>query len=394
MSTSAVVVSYRPGDWLAPCLESLAGRVDQVVVVDNGSQGGRASKIGRSAGALVVRSSRNRGFAPGVNRGVALATGDVVGLLNDDATASPNWLAAAGKALEDPAVAAVGPKLLLAGWYREVILDDEEWYAPGDARPLGRQLRSVTVAGREVLWAALGTGLHRAERDKKGDRWRWTAGRRPWYVPLPEGAQPGIPVLVDGTAAPPGRTVRVMNSAGAFLDSRGYAGDLGEGAPDDGRFDQPVETFAVSGAAFAFRAETWRRLGPFAGYFFAYYEDVDWCWRARLAGMRVLYDPSATVEHRRSASSGGEHEPWVRVTAERNRTLTMVRNGPRQRVLTALADRAKGGPDGGVRRRITLALARALADRARLARHWARRPEEVWSAWAGLGTDWPHGPGV
>jgi len=52
---------------------------------------------------------------------------------------------------------------------------------------------------------------------------------------------------------------------------------------------------------------------------------MDWCWRAQLAGKRILYDPSATVEHRRSASSGGEHQPWVRVMSERNRTLTMVR---------------------------------------------------------------------
>jgi GT2 family glycosyltransferase len=392
VSTSAVVVSCQPGDWLAPCLESLAGHADQVVLVDNGSDGARASQIGRAAGARVVRSSRNQGFAPGVNMGVALATGDVVGLLNDDAKAGSNWLAAASKALEDPTVAAVGPKLLLAGWHREVILEDEEWYAPGDARPLGRQLRSVTVAGTETLWAAIGSGLYRVERNEEGDQWRWTAGRRPWYIPLPEDAGADAPVLVDGEEAPAGQAVRVMNSAGAFLDSRGYAGDIGEGAPDDGRFDQATETFALSGAAFAFLAETWHRLGPFAGHFFAYYEDIDWCWRARLAGMRLLYDPAAVVEHRRSASSGGEYQPWVRVTAERNRTLTMVRNGPRRQVLAALAGRGKGGPDGGVRRHVALALPRAMADRARLARHWSMSPEEVWSTWAGRGTDWPRGP--
>ena len=131
------------------------------------------------------------------------------------------------------------------------------------------------------------------------------------------------------------------------------------------------------------RRATWREVGPFAARFFAYYEDMDWCWRARLAGKRVLYDPSATVEHRRSASSGGEHQPWVRVMSERNRTLTMVRNGPRRVATKALRDRFGEGPDGGVRSGVARLLPWAIASRARLARRWAMTPEEVWERWAG-----------
>jgi hypothetical protein len=294
-------------------------------------------------------------------------------------------------------VAAVTPKVVLAGSYREVVLDDTEWYAPGDARPLGRQVRSVVVNGAELLDKAIGAGLHRPESDPGGDRWRWSAGRRPWYVPLPGGPEaegPGgaVEVSVNGQPAPPGHVVRLVNSVGAFLDKRGYAGDIGEATPDDGRFDQPAECFAVSGSALVTRAETWRKIGPFAGRFFAYYEDVDWCWRARSLGMRLVYDPTATVEHRRSASSGGEHEPWVRVMAERNRTLTMVRNGPRQLVGSALKDRLRNGPDEGVRAGIAGALPWALATRARLQHRAVVPAHEVWSDWAGRGTDWPRGP--
>jgi GT2 family glycosyltransferase len=137
---------------------------------------------------------------------------------------------------------------------------------------------------------------------------------------------------------------------------------------------------------------TWHRLGPFASRFFAYYEDIDWCWRARLAGMKVLYDPSATIEHRRSASSGGEHQPQVRVMAERNRTLALVRNGPLHRVVRGLSDRARNGPDGGVRAGIAKLLPWGVASRAVMARSWQQRPEEVWSRWAGIGVEWPDGP--
>ena len=111
----------------------------------------------------MLRLPSNTGFAPAVNLGVAACTGDLVGLLNDDAIAGPDWLATAAETLKDPSVAAVGPKIVLATRYREVQYPDEEWYAPGDNRPLGRQLKSITVEGTELLDAAVGPGLYRAE---------------------------------------------------------------------------------------------------------------------------------------------------------------------------------------------------------------------------------------
>jgi GT2 family glycosyltransferase len=386
-----VVVSYRPGDWLAQCLKSVISQADEVVLVDNGSEGHSASRLGKEAGARVLPLPSNTGFAPAVNLGVSACAGDIVGLLNDDATAGPDWLATATEVLADTTVAAVGPKIVLTTRYREVQYPDEEWYAAGDERPLGRQLRSVTVDGAELLDAAVGPGLYRAEGDAGSGRWRWTAGRRPWYVPLPE-ANPGAEVLVNAEPAPPGRVVRLTNSAGAFLDDRGYGGDIGADTPDDGQFDEPADRFAISGCAFVTRQETWSEIGAFAGRFFAYYEDIDWCWRAQLAGRRIVYDPAATVEHRRSASSGGEHRPWVRVMSERNRTLTMVRNGPRPLVTRALRDRARNGPDGGVRAGIARLLPWAFATRAQMERHWVATPGQVWDRWAGVEAAEPQYP--
>ena len=382
MRTSVVIVSYRPGDWLARCLASVTNQADEVVLLDNGSEGASASQIGMEAGVRVLRSPVNQGFAPAVNAGVRACRGEAIALLNDDAVASAGWLSSAGAALNEKSVAAVGPKLLLSSRFREIRFPDAEWFAPGDDRPLGRQIRSVTVNGTELIETAAGPGLHRVERDIRRDRWRWTAGPRQWYVPLPEGSG-GDEVLVDGEPAPPGPVVRLVNSAGTFLDLRGYAGDIGADTPDDGRFDEVTPRFGISGSAFVMRRDMWRELGPFADRFFAYYEDIDWCWRANLRGKQVLYDPAATVEHRRSASSGGEHEPWVRVMSERNRTLTMVRNGPTRTVVKALRDRVENGPDGGVRAGITRLLPWALASRARLSHRWAVKPEAVWERWAG-----------
>jgi glycosyltransferase involved in cell wall biosynthesis len=143
MHTSVVILSYRPGAWLADAVASVVDRADEVLVVDNGSEGAEASGIARRAGAEVVRSETNRGFTGGVNLGVARARGEVVGLLNDDAVAGPDWLGAATARLADPGVAAVAPRVLLAGTWREVVLGDDDRLVPGDPRPLGRMVRSV-----------------------------------------------------------------------------------------------------------------------------------------------------------------------------------------------------------------------------------------------------------
>lgn len=159
VTSSVVVVSYRPGTWLTECLASVLPQTDEVILVDNGSAAEEASAIGRQIGVKVVRATENLGFAGGVNLGLAHTSGEIVGLLNDDATAGPGWLKVAAEALADPTVTAVTPKVVLNSLFAEVVLDDDPWFAAGDARPLGRQVRSLTAGGTEVL-DALGGGLH------------------------------------------------------------------------------------------------------------------------------------------------------------------------------------------------------------------------------------------
>ena len=91
--------------------------------------------------------------------------------------------------------------------------------------------------------------------------------------------------------------IDLVNNAGSFLHPGGFCGDIGFGDRDNGAFESAADRFAACGAAMAFRRETWERLGGFAEEFFAYYEDIDWSWRAQLAGMRVRYEPSLTVRH-------------------------------------------------------------------------------------------------
>lgn len=391
MTVSVIVLSHKPGAWLEACLDSVAGQADEVVLVDNGSDQGAASGIGKSRGARVVRSEKNLGYAAGVNLGVRHSTGDLLALLNDDAVASPRWLPAARAALGTDDVAAVVPKVLRSDWYREILFDDTPRDAPGDHRVLGRMIRSVTSDGQEVLDRVLGWGIHELERPSAGvtGQWRWTRPGAPFYVPV--GGAGGAEVLVDGEAPPPGPTCRLLNKAGGYLRGDGVLGDIGDETPDDGRWDKLSEPFFGSGTAFVTRRETFERVGALAEPFFAYYEDGDWCWRARLSGMRIIYEPSSTVEHRHSATMG-DRSPMAARLANRNRLLTLVRNAPISQLPPAVRRARREARGAHELADIASKLPWGLWSRHAGARRWKLSPAELWDSWAGVGADWDRSP--
>jgi GT2 family glycosyltransferase len=67
--------------------------------------------------------------------------------------------------------------------------------------------------------------------------------------------------------------------------------------------EHPEDTDWVSFAAVMIRRETIERVGPLDEGFFMYFEDADYCRRARRAGWRVRFCPDARVVHLRGGSS-------------------------------------------------------------------------------------------
>jgi GT2 family glycosyltransferase len=70
------------------------------------------------------------------------------------------------------------------------------------------------------------------------------------------------------------------------------------------------ETAYVTGCALMFRLELALEIGLLDPSYGMYCEDVDFCLRAIGAGWRCRYEPSATVWHKVSASSGGGFTPY------------------------------------------------------------------------------------
>ena len=66
---------------------------------------------------------------------------------------------------------------------------------------------------------------------------------------------------------------------------------------DTGQYDDAQPCFWASGAAFFVRSSVYHELGGLDEFFFAHQEEIDFCWRAQLAGYKVFVQPASVVYH-------------------------------------------------------------------------------------------------
>ncbi len=98
---------------------------------------------------------------------------------------------------------------------------------------------------------------------------------------------------------------------------------MGRGMGNDPRqYTETEEVSAISGAAFAMRADLFTRLSGFDEGFFLYMEDTDLSLRARLAGYQCLHVPGSVVYHNYTLRFG----PKKVFYQERNRYLMLLKN--------------------------------------------------------------------
>jgi len=103
-AVTVVVVNYNGGDYLRGCLASLARQTFtdfETIVIDNASSDDSLSGIDEQpARTTILRQDKNLGFAGGNNVGARVGRGRWLALLNPDAEAAPDWLAAMLRAVE------------------------------------------------------------------------------------------------------------------------------------------------------------------------------------------------------------------------------------------------------------------------------------------------------
>ncbi len=117
---SIIVVNWNGSRLLPKCLESLFQQSysnREVILVDNGSQDGSVRLVRANFPAVkLVELSENKGFAGGSSAGLAVAEGQYIALINNDARADKTWLEKLVLPMnEDPGVGICASKLIIEG---------------------------------------------------------------------------------------------------------------------------------------------------------------------------------------------------------------------------------------------------------------------------------------
>ena len=133
---------------------------------------------------------------------------------------------------------------------------------------------------------------------------------QPGFVKALEKAMDGDERVFSGAA----RMVRMdapsrIDDAGDYYCALGWAFAAGRDKPAE-NYDAPREIFSACGGACIYRRRILQKIGMLDENHFAYLEDVDLGYRARLYGFRNLYVPGAVVRHAGSASSGSRYNAF------------------------------------------------------------------------------------
>ena len=100
---------------------------------------------------------------------------------------------------------------------------------------------------------------------------------------------------------------------------------IGFGDEDKGQYDIAHPTPYAHGAAMLIKREAIVKVGLMPECFFLYYEEIDWSMMFTRAGYEIWYDPSCTVYHKESQTTG-QKSPLRTYYITRNRLLLVKRN--------------------------------------------------------------------
>ena len=103
---------------------------------------------------------------------------------------------------------------------------------------------------------------------------------------------------------------------------------IGFGEDDHGQYDTAHATPYAHGAAMLIRREAINKVGLMPECYFLYYEELDWSMMFTRAGYQIWYEPTCTIYHKESQSTG-QNSPLRTYYLTRNRLL-LVRRNPRE----------------------------------------------------------------
>lgn len=119
----------------------------------------------------------------------------------------------------------------------------------------------------------------------------------------------------------------LMDDAGDQYNLLGWAYARGKGKPY-GQYQERRKVFSACGGAALYRRSVLDKIGLFDERHFAYLEDLDLGYRARIHGYENVYEPAARVIHYGSAATGSRYNAWKTRRAAANNVYVIAKNMP------------------------------------------------------------------
>lgn len=119
----------------------------------------------------------------------------------------------------------------------------------------------------------------------------------------------------------------IIDDAGDEYTLLGWGNKIGDGKASSD-YEEDKEVFSSCAGAAIYRSSILEEIGLFDENFFAYLEDVDISYRARIYGYKNYYASKAKVYHIGSATSGSRHNSFKVNLASRNNIYLIHKNMP------------------------------------------------------------------
>jgi hypothetical protein len=116
-------------------------------------------------------------------------------------------------------------------------------------------------------------------------------------------------------------------AGGYFTWKNCYSGSIyGMGEPDAPIYDAPRQIEYDATCCMLIAVEVFQRIGLMDELYFVYYDDTDFCFRARKAEIRMYYLPNVRLLHKVSSLTKGDDSPFTTHYMVRNRVYYMRKN--------------------------------------------------------------------
>jgi GT2 family glycosyltransferase len=97
---------------------------------------------------------------------------------------------------------------------------------------------------------------------------------------------------------------------------------------DQKQFERQEETDFITGCMLFFNKKVVDRIGFWDENYFLYFEDSDFCERAKKASFKLYYDPKVIIYHKNAQSTGGSGSSLQQKYQKRNRLIFGLKYAP------------------------------------------------------------------